>query len=287
MDFDTETLPDTLTIAQPDGTTILLRDTPFVKEAKDLPSLIKRGYDAHQEVGARVRIPGKDAKPEDVTAFKQRVYDSGVFTPPPGKAEDYKLTKPETLPDGIAWNEERAGRLAQVLHKHGVPVAAAADLLALHAEALTQTQTMFKTDMDTGMATLKTEFGDKFDERYALAGRLASALFKTPEEVAVWNASGLGNHPAIMGALMRLAPLAEQDSTFLAEMHRPGGEMSGEDVRAEVAKIMSDKTHPMYAGYQAKDPKVLAHIDELYRRAYGNAPVDLRGGLQIGSAPAR
>jgi hypothetical protein len=51
--------------------------------------------------------------------------------------------------------------------------------------------------------------------------------------------------------------------------------MSGDDVRSEVAKIMSDKSHPMYEGYHRNDPKVSRHIEELYVKAYGNGKVEI------------
>jgi hypothetical protein len=37
--------------------------------------------------------------------------------------------------------------------------------------------------------------------------------------------------------------------------------------REEYAKIMSDTTHPMHAGFHRSDPAVLAHIDNLYTDA--------------------
>jgi hypothetical protein len=73
---------------------------------------------------------------------------------------------------------------------------------------------------------------------------------------------------------MRLAPLAAQDSSFLVGT-RAGGEMSGDDVRNELSRIMNDKSHPMHEGYQRNDPKVQRHIEELYVKAYGNGKVEI------------
>lgn len=285
MDFTAEQLPDTLTVEH-NGAQMPLREHAFVKEAPDLPTLIQRGYDAHREVGARVRIPGKDAKPEDVAAFKQKVQEAGVFPAPPASVDEYKaaIVKPEGVSD-LGWSDERAGKLATVLHKHGIPASAVADLLALHGEALSSTQALFKSDMESGMAALRKEFPEDFDGKQAAAGRLAAAIFKTPEELAVWNASGLGNHPAFLGPLMRLAPLAAQDSSFFAETSKSRA-AAGEDVRSEVAKIATDKTHPMHEGYVRRDPAVLKHIDDLYRNAFGSDPVEIGQGITVTGAPA-
>ena len=278
MEFTAEQLPDTL-VVEHEGKQIPMREHPFVREAPDLPTLVKQGFDAHREVGARIRIPGKDAKPEEVAAFKQKAFESGVFAAPPASPEDYKIAKPEGLPDGILWSEELSKKLATTLHKYGIPVAAAPELLALHQEALMGVQASLGTSFDKGMEELKKEHGDKFEERAALAGRMLPLIFKTPEEMAFAENMGLADHPGFLSLVMRLAPLAMQDSSFIAEMDKAagsgGGEMKGEDVRAEVAKIMTDKTHPMHEGYLKRDPKVQEHIDGLYKKAYGDGKVEL------------
>src|SRR3990167_588917 len=123
-----EQLPDTMTVEQ-DGKPMPIREHPFVKEAKDFPTFVKTAFDAHKEVGARVRIPGKDAKPEDVMAFKTRLIESGVLPAPLKSPDDYGLVKPETMPDGLEWHEEGAKKLAAMLHKHGAPKELGAELL--------------------------------------------------------------------------------------------------------------------------------------------------------------
>lgn len=106
MDFTPEQLPDTYTV-EVDGKPMPLRDVPFVKEAKDLGGLIKTGYDAHREVGARVRIPNKEAKPEERTAFLGKLYEQGLLEAPPSSPDEYGITKPDALPDGLLWSDEK------------------------------------------------------------------------------------------------------------------------------------------------------------------------------------
>ena len=74
---------------------------------------------------------------------------------------------------------------------------------------------------------------------------------------------------------MRLAPLAQQDSTFIKGLQSAGGEITGESARAELAKIMSDPQHPMYALYKKGDSKALAFVDEVYKKAYGTKQVEI------------
>ena len=66
---------------------------------------------------------------------------------------------------------------------------------------------------------------------------------------------------------MRLAPLAAQDSSYIKDAIRDTG-LTGEDVKAELGRIMSDKTHPMHDGWNRRDPKVLSAVDEMYKKAH-------------------
>jgi hypothetical protein len=273
MDFDDATLPATLTVEH-EGKPIPLRDTPFVKEAKDLGSLIKGGYDAHREVGARVRIPAKD-KADDVKAFKGKLYEAGILEAPPGNPEEYEVPKPENLPAGMSWNDDIAKEFQIVLHKHGLPKGAAKDLIDLHVKALGGQSEIFKGTEEEGRAALKAEFGEKYDGLLEDAGRLAATIFKTPEELAFYENSGLGNHPLFLGALMRLAPLARQDSSFMPDANRPAAGGSADSVRAEVADIMNNKANPRNAGYWTKEPAVMDYIQQLYEKAYGKGTVTI------------
>lgn len=268
-------LPDTATIEQ-DGKQVLLRDMPDIKNAKDLATLAKTVVESQREIGRRIRIPGADAKPEDVQAFKARLYESGVLSAPLASPQDYGIVKPEDQPEGLPWNDELATELATALHKHGAPKELAADLLAIHNKAIMGAQAGLNTSLEAGMAALKTEHGDKFDERMEFAKRLTPTLFKTEEELAFMEHSGLANHPAFLSVIMRLAPLAAQDSSFIAGLPTQNGSaVTAESAKAELGKIMSDKTNERYAGYWKQDKEVMAYVQDLYKRAYGTGQVEL------------
>jgi hypothetical protein len=257
----------------------------WVKTAseKDLPSIIKGYAHSTKRMGSAINLPGKDAKPEEVQALRAKLYEAGVFTAPPSKVEDYKIAKPDKLPDGIGWNDDFAKKFGETMLKHGVPLAAVPDILALHEEILVGAGKALKTSYDTGIATLKTEFGDKYDERRELATRILPAIFKTPEELAFMEEMGLADHPGFMGVIMRLAPLAAQDSSFMAQAAREGGQMTGDDVLKEVKDIRENKDNPRHAGYWNNDKSVMAYVDELYRKAYGTKQVDVSSGVPVGA----
>lgn len=244
---------------------------------KDIPSVLKSYAHSQHRLGTAIPLPAKDAKPEEVQAVRKRIYDAGLFPAPPADPKEYQITTPESLPEGLGWNDELAGKFGTLLYKHGASKELAKDLLELYGEALGGAQNTLNLSYEDGITALKAEHGDKYDERKELAKRLAGQIFKSEEELAFFENTNLGNHPAFLSILMRLAPLAQQDSSYIKDLDHGDatGGMTGDDVRAEVAKIMGDKNHPMYAGYWRADKKVLDHIDELYRKAYGTGKVEI------------
>ena len=131
-------LPPELSV-EVDGKPTPLRDTAFVKEAKDFASFAKGAYDAHREVGAR--IPVKGGTPESVAEWRKihlpTLYKNGLLDAPPATPEDYGVVKPLDVPEGLTWDDDRAKKYAGILHKYGVPKGIVPELMALHVEALT------------------------------------------------------------------------------------------------------------------------------------------------------
>lgn len=250
---------------------------------KDIPSLVKGYAHLSKRMGSAVNIPGKDAKPEDVTAFKAKLIEAGVLPAPIKDPKDYAIAKPENLPAGMQWSDELTGKLASTLHKYQVPKEAVADLMALHMEALGGVAGAVTIDQEKALAQLKSEHGEKYDERVEMVKRMMPGLF-SGDTLAWFDKTGLGNDPKLMSALLRIAPLAMQDSSFMESIPSKGGEITGDTATAEHAKIMSDKTHPMYEGYHRNpmDPKVSAHIDDLYKRAHGTGQQKIGEGIGIG-----
>jgi hypothetical protein len=248
---------------------------------KDIPSIIKGYAHAQKRMGSAINLPGKDAKPEDVQALRARLYEAGVFTPPPQDPKEYGLANPGTLPDGLRWSDELAGKFATALHKHGVPKEAVGDLLPLYLEALQTTSSSLKVDQEKSMASLRAEYGEKFDERLEQVRRMTDGIFTDPEEVAFFEESGIADHPKFLSVMMRLAPLAMQDSSFIESIPHKGGELTPEQVRTEYAEIISNPQHPMHAGLMRRDPKVEQYVNDLYRKAYGNAKVQIGEGLGV------
>lgn len=248
---------------------------------KDVPSLIKGYAHASKRMGSAINLPGKDAKPEEITALKTKLYEAGVLTAPPANPKDYGLIKPENLPEGLQWSDELSGKFATALHKHGVPKEALADLLPLYMEAIGGSAKSLQVNREESLAQLKGEFGEKYDERVEMVKRMMPGIFKTPEELEFAESTGLADHPAFLGPMLRLASLAMQDSSFIDSLPHAGGEISGDDAQAELTKIMNDKTHPLYDDFKMGGKKSNDYINDYYRRAYGSGKVPIGKGVTI------
>lgn len=259
---------------------VSLRSHPDIVNAKDIATLSKAYVDSQSELGRRVRIPGEDATPEARAEFLTKMRDSGVIPKGPDSPAAYEIKRPENLADGLGWSDEGETKLAEILHRHGAPKEMAAELIELQGELMGGAAAVFQGSKEDGFKALREEFGDKYEDLSASAARLSKVLF-SDEEAEFFEATGIANDPRFLGPMMRLAPLAEADSSFLPERAYATPSMTGDEVRAELVKIQTDKTHPMNAGYWKSDPKVLAHIDELYKKAYGGAKVDVVGGSSI------
>lgn len=268
-------LPEGLVVDNADGSKIMLRDHPFVAESPDAGHFVLKAFNQHRELGSRIPVK-KYEKPEEVENWRKehlpRLYDNGLLPKPPASPDEYGIKRPENLKDGLTWNDEIGKSYAATLHKYGIPKEAASELLALHEQAVLGAQKFLKTSFDDGMAALKAEHGDKFDERREVTKRLIKDIFKTPEEEALFNASGMGDHPNFLSVMMRLAPLAQQDSSYMKDIttNATGQQMSADEIRAKVADVRNNQQNPLHKGYWANDPEVFKQIDAWYKQAYGD-----------------
>lgn len=294
MPWQDDIIPADLTVEAADGKQVAAREHPFFKEATDIPAFLKKAFAEHREVGARIplRIEKERAadgtyvpKAESIAKWQTdhlpKLYENGILMKPPADAKEYAIIKPDDkdMPAGITWKQEHADAFGALGVKHGVSKAAMNDFLELHRKAVVGTSIDIQTDYDTTMLALKKEFGDKFDERMESSKRLTKLIFQSPEELRLIEETGIGNHPRFLGIIARLSAYVENDNTLKADLANvgsgAGGQVTGDDARAELAKIMTDKTHPMYEGYRRNDPKVSEHIDNLYKRAHGTTAVTI------------
>jgi len=162
------------------------KENPSIKDFTDVNALAQAHIDTKAMVGKMIRIPGEDASTDDVKAFKAKLLagDMGVIPTPdlnnPEEAAAYFLkmgapekddgyTKIEGMPDA------RFAELSKMAHAAGI-----SDKQFTHvANQMVAGETAFNSDTnaerEAGLATLKSEWGEAYKEKFARAERLAVA----------------------------------------------------------------------------------------------------------------
>ena len=244
-------------------------------QEKDISSLVKSWAHYEHGKGSSLRLPGKDATEDDVKSFKSKVFETGHFKTGPEKPEGYQITKPS---EDVLWDQNLENSFRGILHKHGASQELANDIYGLYTDIFKATDSVLKATEEEGMNVLKTEHGDKFEERFQVGKRLAQSIFKTDDEAAYFDQHNMGNDPRFLGPLMRLAPLAMMDSSFMDSL-KPvtDGASTIEEAHKEHNAIMLDPNHPKYAAYRGTDPiakeDVMKYIESLYAPVAGDQKI--------------
>jgi hypothetical protein len=98
---------------------------------KDPKVLARAAHEQEKMLGGMIKLPGKDATPEDLAAFYNRLGR-------PEKADGYDFKVPENLPEGLPYDGERAQWLKTELHKVGLTGAQAQAVHDLYVSDIVQ-----------------------------------------------------------------------------------------------------------------------------------------------------
>lgn len=232
-------------------------DKPWIKETKDLPSLVKRTDGLISELGKRpAGIPQENAKPEEWAAFNKAF---GV----PEKPEEYEigeipkeLAKNESFEKGMRAAMQKAGlnkRQAKIMSEsyHG-------GLVALMKE---QGLAAAKADEDFDKLALQA-FGDRKDKALGTGkALLAKYTEKAPEAIKA-RISQMGNEDLVSLAIV-LDGIAND---YIKDDQLPGGKGGGaptmDEKREEGRKLMASEAYqnPSHPDHQ----KTVDRVRELY-----------------------
>ncbi len=216
----------------------------------------------HEKAGRTVVIPGDDAKPEDVAAFRAKM---GV----PANAADYKLP----VPDGAS--TEFATEAAKWFHETGVPPKQAQALTekwnsfaALQAKADGE---KFVQRADQEFTTVVSKWGKDADMNLE-AGRRAAAQF-IPAANAEARADIMHKIERAVGTQTMLEMFASIGKGLGEHRMVDGGGagsgvfgMSQEAAKQRITELRSDKAWA--ASYVQGDKAKLAELENLHKVAY-------------------
>ena len=210
-----------------DGETSSNRDWLAAKGVKDLDGLTKIARDTERALreNGRIKVPGEDAKPEEIAAFKAAI---GV----PDKVDGYEIKAPE----GVPLNEPLINFLRESGLKNGTPKVAFEGMVG----------DFIKWQLDEAQADIAHQEGLLSEWKKAQGGKLAE------QEAHIQSAQrALGLSPADMkaigfgmGADRAAAMLSRLGSGMAEDTMLTGGKgrfgVTGAEAQAEIDKLKAD-----------------------------------------------
>ena len=217
---------------------------------KSVPDMAKALANANALIGKKLGVPNEKSSPEEVAAFRRAM---GV----PDSLDDYKLA-PETLPEGMTWNDDMAKPYAEIAHKHGIPPGAMKELVAQHAKTemfkMEAIQATFEKQRTEAVGTLQREWGNDFDKNIGLAKQAA--------KIAGVNSNSHGfSDPEVVRGFVRMAQMMSEDKV--------GRSMGGTEFMTGAARakdIMSNPDNTWHKRYMEGDREAATLVTSLLKQ---------------------
>jgi hypothetical protein len=232
---------------------------------------VKVAMDLRKANSSMVRVPGKDATPEDRAKFNKLI---GV----PETVEGYTFDIGREPSEG---DKAIQGNLAKIAFENGIPATAMTAL----SKAVTELATAARVEENrvavearaANEAALRKEWGADYEANKTLASRAVQAFgeIKSHPEVVEFfdktlvNGQKLGDHPIMVRMLGNIGRRMGEGE-FIGAV---GSEQRG-SLQTELSQIMRDNP-PGTEKYKA--PAVQARIKQINESLYGNEPASRLG----------
>jgi len=201
-----------------------------------LPQIVKSFVETKRMVGAKtdgmVKVPGADAKPEDVAAFHKAI---GVPDSPTG----YQIKRPEVA--ATSWDETAEQGFLAAMHRAGAPAGAVQAAMNFYGEFVAGQLRAASDAAKTVDADLRREWGPNYDANLGRANR-ALQEYGGDALVEFLMSSGLGRHPLMVKAWAKVGnELVEHGA-----MPAVGISLGVDEAKAEMDRMFNDKSHAMH-----------------------------------------
>jgi hypothetical protein len=213
------------------------------------------GYkNLESKLGTAINLPSEKATPEEINAFYAKLGR-------PESPDAYQLPVPEGQDGSFAQN------MAKVMFDSGIPSKSAQalasawnDYQAQQAQAHNEQQAQAE---QTQIATLKSEWGAKYDTNEAIAKNAAKAFGVTGDQI-----DQLQKVMGFDGAMKFFAGLGSKIGEDKFISGNTNGTlatmpMTKEQASQELVRLTADKE--FYAKYRANDPEAKAMMDNVWK----------------------
>jgi len=211
---------------------------------KDFNGLTKSYIESQKMLGNSIRLPKKDANPEDrtkaVSDLLGRLTKEGIIEGAPESADKYEIAVPTV--EGWSANEPLIGGFKQIAHGLGLPQSKAQALFDWYISFQEETETRQQVEFETMKADLKRELGGLYPRRMEAARRAAAKYMGADADKMI------SNLPPQVGKKIVMA-FAEIGDNLLEDDIATGGipgVTSYSDVEKKMNDIVGDKKHPVW-----------------------------------------
>jgi len=232
-----------------------IRDTPVIKETKDITAMAKRLVDSQSMLGKSIKMPADG----DTTGFDELYNKLGR----PEKIDGYKITRPD-MPEGMIYDENLEKSFLEVAHKVGLNSSQVNAAIAWNqSQVLAQAQTQAEAAKDA-VSQLKHDWGNAFDERLEITERVVDQFGEGET-----SADSIKDNPALIKLIYNMGK-----DLLESQAGGKGGlgtlTMSPKEALAKINELNRDKEF-MDAYTQRKNSGHQGAVDEmnsLYKMAY-------------------
>ena len=202
--------------------------------------------------------PDDNSPPQDIERFRLL---AKVPTDPTG----YGLKKPESLPEGVLWDDGVAAELAAVAHKYHVPAPALQALADAQAAAEIKQAEKYNAEQAVKQAEIQKEVqslfgtGHEYERNTSNLRHLVSTLADKanidPQDPSL---SAIFGNAAAIKILHQVALMTQEDG-----MKRPGGFSDMRGGQQQASDIMKGIDPVWGAKYKAGDPEAIKRVERL------------------------
>jgi hypothetical protein len=234
-----DTLPDDLKAAK------------SLEKYGDVPALAKAYVDAEALIGRKGAIIPKEGDAPEVTAAWRKAL--GV----PEKADGYTIARPEDVPEAL-WSDGTAAKYREIAHKHGLTPAQAQAVAGEFLQHQAGEVAALAQAGQEAVATLRKEWGAKFEQNVTLATRAAAAFLPGDLlDMVLPTGQRLGDHPDMVKAFAKIGAAQGEDAAPGLGTGRTGL-MTPSEAKTEAAKLIKQ-----ISGMSKIDPERNALVDRL------------------------
>ena len=202
-----------------------------------------------------VVIPGEGATPEQVATFREKL---GVPELPSG----YNIQKPDKLPEGVEWSQERVDSFTKLAHEISLTPQQVAKLQEFDLNGQASQAQGFKekllhieqTELSKQSERLTKEWGNgpDFTKKKELAERAAITAGFSPEDLG---ANPIFRNADVVMAFARIGALMSEDT--LAKGAAAGGYNNSQ---SEADDIIKNPNNPLHARYWKGEEDVVRMV---------------------------